>query len=103
VKGQGEFGVIAGISNFQGDLASVSTLGGFRALIGPAFGAHVGIEKTDAFQFRGDLIYTRLSGDDALNDHENSRSRNLSFFLLSSSIISRSGLEYFWIYSRPGH
>ena len=92
MKGQGEFGVIAGISNFQGDLASVSTLGGFRALIGPAFGAHVGIEKTDAFQFRGDLIYTRLSGDDALNDHENSRSRNLSFF--SSVLQLSAGVDW---------
>jgi len=92
VKGQGEFGVIAGISNFQGDLASVSTLGGFRALIGPAFGAHVGIEKTDAFQFRGDLIYTRLSGDDALNDHENSRSRILSFF--SSVLQLSAGMDW---------
>jgi len=87
MKGQGEFGVVAGISNFQGDLASVSTLGGFRALIGPAFGAHLGLEKTDAFQFRGDLIYTRLSGDDAFNDHENSQSRNLSFF---SSVLQLS-------------
>ena len=92
MKGQGEFGVVAGISNFQGDLASVSTLGGFRALIGPAFGAHVGIEKTDAFQFRGDLIYTRLSGDDALNDHENSRSRNLSFF--SSVLQLSAGVDW---------
>jgi hypothetical protein len=80
VKGQGDFGVVAGISNFQGDLASVSTTGGFRALIGAAFGAHVGIEKSDAFQIRGDLLYTRISGNDAYNDHENSRSRNLSFF-----------------------
>ena len=80
VSAQGEFGIIAGISNFQGDLSSVSTQNGFKALIGPVFGIHAGIEKSAAFQLRGDLIYTRLSGDDAFNDHENSRGRNLSFF-----------------------
>jgi hypothetical protein len=80
VSAQGEFGIVAGISNFQGDLSSVSTQNGFKALIGPVFGIHGAIEKSAAFQLRGDLIYTRLSGDDAFNDHENSRGRNLSFF-----------------------
>ena len=77
---QGEFGIIAGISNFQGDLASVSTQNGFRALIGPVFGLHAAIEKSPYFQFRADLIYTKIAGDDAFNDNENSRNRNLSFF-----------------------
>jgi len=79
MMGQGEFGVVAGISNYQGDLESVSTYNGFKVLIGPVFGAHLGIEKSDAFQLRADLLYTSLSGDDALNDHANTRSRNLSF------------------------
>ncbi len=80
LSAQGEFGIMAGISNYQGDLSSFSTSGGFKALIGPVFGVHVGLEKSDAFQWRADLLYTRLSGDDALNEHENTRSRNLSFF-----------------------
>jgi hypothetical protein len=79
-RAQGEFGIVAGISNYQGDLASVSTTPGFRALIGPAFGVHAGLEKSKTVQFRADLLYTRLSGDDALSEHENTRSRNLSFF-----------------------
>lgn len=77
---QGEFGLMAGISNFQGDLASVSTQDGFKALIGPVFGIHGAIEKSPAFQLRADLFYTRLAGDDAYNNNENSRSRNLNFF-----------------------
>ena len=83
---------MAGISNFQGDLASVSTLDGFMALIGPAFGIHAGIEKSDAFQFRGDLLYTRLSGDDAFNDHVSSRNRNLDFF--SSVLQLTAGVDW---------
>ena len=80
LPGQGEFGIIAGISNYQGDLASYNTKSGFRALVGPVFGLHMGIEKSEAFQFRADLIYTRISGDDALNEKELTRSRNLNFF-----------------------
>jgi hypothetical protein len=79
-SGQGEFGVIAGISNYQGDLSSYSTADGFQALIGPVIGAHVGIEKSDAFAFKADLLYTRLAGDDALNEKEETRQRNLDFF-----------------------
>ena len=80
MSGQGEYGLIAGISNYQGDLTSVSTLGGFKALIGPAIGLHAGLEKSAAFQLRADLIYARISGEDALNESESTRSRNLSFF-----------------------
>jgi hypothetical protein len=79
MMGQGELGVMAGISNYQGDLASVSTLAGFKVLLGPVIGVHLGIEKSDAFQVRADLLYTRISGDDALSEHDNTRSRNLSF------------------------
>lgn len=80
LAGQGELGVIAGISNYQGDLASYNTESGFRALIGPVFGIHLGMEKSPSFQLRADLIYARLSGDDALNENELTRSRNLRFF-----------------------
>ncbi len=76
---QGEFGIVAGISNYQGDLASYSTEAGFRALIGPVLGLHLGIEKSKAFQLRSDLLYLRLSGDDALADKEDTRARNLDF------------------------
>lgn len=78
--GQGEFGIIAGISNYQGDLTSYSTANGFKALIGPVFGLHLGIEKSDVFQLRSDLIYTRISGEDALNEKPETKARNLSFF-----------------------
>jgi len=88
IAAQGEFGIVAGISNFQGDLASVSTQNGFKALIGPVFGLHAAIEKSSAFQFRADLIYTNISGDDAFNEHENSSGRNLSF---SSPVFQLSG------------
>jgi len=80
VVGQGEIGIVAGISNYQGDLSSVSLNGGFKALLGPVLGVHLGVEKSNAFQWRADLIYTRISGDDALNANENTRSRNLDFF-----------------------
>jgi hypothetical protein len=79
LPGQGAVGVTLGISNYQGDLASFSTQNGFQALIGPVFGLHGSIEKTDYFQFRGDLLFCRLAGDDALNERENTRSRNLNF------------------------
>ncbi|HJW29637.1 MAG TPA: DUF6089 family protein, partial [Saprospiraceae bacterium] len=78
--GQGEIGIIAGISNYQGDLASYSTANGFKALIGPVIGVHAGLEKSAHIQLRADLLYTRLSGDDAYNDKEVTRSRNLDFF-----------------------
>ena len=77
---QGEFGLIAGISNYQGELASYSTADGFKAKIGPVIGAHIGMEKSDAFTYRADLLYTRLAGDDALNDSDVTRTRNLNFF-----------------------
>jgi hypothetical protein len=77
---QAEVGVFAGISNYQGDLSSYNTENGFRALIGPVFGIHAGYELSNRFQLRADLLYTRLSGDDAMSDKENTRSRNLDFF-----------------------
>lgn len=80
VSGQADIGIIVGISNYQGELASYSTENGFKALIGPVIGVHAGYELGSRFQLRGDLLYTRLSGDDALSDKENTRSRNLHFF-----------------------
>lgn len=80
VMGQAEWSVIVGISNYQGELTSYSTANGFRALIGPVIGVHGGYELSPRFNLRGDLLYTRLSGDDALSDKEEIRSRNLNFF-----------------------
>ncbi len=80
LPGQGELGVFVGISNYQGDLASYSIHDGFKALIGPVIGVHGGYELNKTFQFRTDLLYTRLSGDDALAEKENTRQRNLDFF-----------------------
>lgn len=71
---------MAGISNYQGDLASYSTQDGFKALIGGVIGGHAGYELNNTFQLRCDLLYTRLSGDDDLADKEVTRSRNLDFF-----------------------
>ena len=85
---QGDIGVIVGISNYQGELASYSTADGFRALIGPVIGVHGGYALNPRFQLRGDLLYTRLSGDDAINDREMTRMRNLNFF---SPIVQLAG------------
>lgn len=77
---QAEVGIVAGISNYQGDLTSYSTENGFRALVGPVFGIHAAYEISTRFQWRADLLYTRLSGDDALSEKETTRARNLDFF-----------------------
>lgn len=76
---QVDLGIILGISNYQGELTSHSTENGFRALIDPVFGIHTGYQINHQFQLRGDLMYTKLSGDDALNPKESVRSRNLDF------------------------
>ncbi|MEO6131649.1 MAG: DUF6089 family protein [Saprospiraceae bacterium] len=78
--GQGEFGIVAGISNYQGELASYSTANGFKAKIGPVLGLHAGYELSPKFQLRGDVLYMRLSGDDLFNDSDVTKSRNLNFF-----------------------
>ncbi len=88
LKAQGDFGIIAGISNYQGDLASTNNVNGFKAKIGPVFGLHAGYELSPRFQLRGDLLYTRLSGADSLNAKEITKSRNLDFF---SPIIQLAG------------
>lgn len=80
LSAQGEYGIIAGISNYQGELASYSTQNGFKALIGPVIGVHGAYEWNPIIHFRSSLIYTRLKGDDALAEKENTRSRNLHFF-----------------------
>ena len=80
LSGQGDFGVFVGISNYQGDLASYSTQDGFKALIGPVIGVHGGYEINKSFKLRTDLLYTRLAGDDALAEKEETRQRNLDFF-----------------------
>jgi hypothetical protein len=85
---QADLSIILGISNYQGELASYSTANGFRALIGPVIGVHGGYELSPRFALRGDLLYTRLSGDDALNDSEMTRMRNLDFF---SPIVQLAG------------
>src|SRR5688500_15880569 len=78
--GQADISLILGISNYQGELSSYSTENGFRALIGPVIGVHGGYELSSRFQLRGDLLYTRLSGDDALNESGVTRKRSLNFF-----------------------
>ncbi len=79
-KTQGEIGILTGISNYQGDLASHNTTNGLNVLIGPVIGVTAGYTFSDYFQWRSNLLYTRISGDDALNPSENTRSRNLHFF-----------------------
>ncbi len=80
LHGQGDIGIVVGISNYQGDLPSYSTENGFRALIDPVVGIHVGSLLSPKFQVRGDILYTRLAGDDELSDKESTRARNLDFF-----------------------
>jgi hypothetical protein len=80
LSGQGEVGGIVGISNYQGDLTSVSLENGFKAKIAPVIGVHGGYYLNRRFMIRTDLMYTRLSGDDELNDRPESRARNLDFF-----------------------
>jgi len=78
--GQGEVGIIAGVSNYQGDLASYSLQDGFKVRLGPVIGVHSAYELSRRFQMRADLLYTRISGDDALSDNVSSQARNLDFF-----------------------
>ncbi|MEP6795021.1 MAG: DUF6089 family protein [Saprospiraceae bacterium] len=80
VWAQGDLAIVAGISNYQGELASYNFSNGFKAKVGPVIGFHAGYELSRRFQFRSDLLYLRLSGDDKLNDQEITRARNLSFF-----------------------
>jgi hypothetical protein len=75
-----ELGVFAGVSNYQGDLASYSTADGIRIKLGPVVGGHAGYALSPSFALRAQLLYTRLSGDDALSDNPDSRQRNLDFF-----------------------
>ena len=77
---QGEIGIVAGISNYQGDLPSYNFNDGLRVLIGPVIGAHGAYELNNRFQVRTDLLYIRLSGDDALGDKPDVIARNLDFF-----------------------
>src|SRR5687768_4206985 len=77
MRAQADFGLILGISNYQGDLASHSTENGFKALIGPVVGVYSGYELNYKFRLRADLLYTRLAGDDAFSEKEENRSRNL--------------------------
>jgi len=75
-----ELGVFAGVSNYQGDLASYSTTDGLRIKLGPVIGGHAGYAVSPSFALRAQLLYTRLSGDDALAANPESRQRNLDFF-----------------------
>lgn len=80
VRAQGEIGIQVGISNYQGDLPSYNIQNGLKAKLGLVVGLHAGYELSTRFQARGDLIYTRVSGDDLLAENEIARSRNLDFF-----------------------
>ncbi len=77
---QGEVGVAFGLANYQGDLASYNFEDGIKVKVGAVFGVHFGYELNKILQLRGDLIYARISGDDALQVKEDNKSRNLSFF-----------------------
>lgn len=90
--GQGELGLIAGFSNYQGDLPSYNIEDGIKVKLGPVFGVHGGHELNKTFQVRADLLYTRLSGDDALADNMATKSRNLDFF--APLIQLAVGLDY---------
>lgn len=88
IRAQGDVGFLVGISNYQGELASYNFQDGFRALIGPVGGVYAGYELSPRFYIRGDLLYTRLAGDDELHENESTRPRNLDFF---SPIIQLAG------------
>src|SRR5688572_22226439 len=79
-QAQGDVGIILGISNYQGELASYNTENGFNALVGPVIGVQAGYALSPRFRLRADALYTRLSGDDELNENDMSRHRNLDFF-----------------------
>jgi len=78
--GQLELGIFTGVSNYQGDLASVSTTDGLKLKLGPVLGLHAGYAFTPSLAWRAQVLYTRLSGDDALSDNADTRQRNLDFF-----------------------
>lgn len=90
--GQGELGLIAGFSNYQGDLPSYNIQNGIKVKIGPVFGLHSGQELNKTFQVRADLLYTKLSADDALGDNPATIARNLDFF--APLIQLALGLDY---------
>ena len=90
--GQGELGLIAGFSNYQGDLPSYNIQDGIKVKIGPVVGVHSAYELNNTFQVRADLLYTRLSGDDALADNPATIARNLDFF--APLIQLAVGLDY---------
>ncbi len=79
-KGQGEVSIGIGLSNYQGDLPSYNFNDGLKICIGPVIGVHGGYEINRHFQARTDLLYLRLSGDDALGDKQDVMERNLDFF-----------------------
>ena len=80
IRAQGEVGICLGLANYQGDLASYNFEEGIKVKIGGVIGIHSGYELNKHFQVRSDLVYARISGDDALQQKESNKSRNLSFF-----------------------
>lgn len=100
VTGQLELGAFAGLSNYQGDLASVSTADGLKVKLGPVLGLHAGYAFSQAFHGRAQLLYTRLAGDDALSDNPDARQRNLDFF--APLVQFAVGLEWYPFRFEPG-
>lgn len=98
--GQLEFGAFAGLSNYQGDLASVSTTDGLKLKLGPVLGLHGGYAFTPSFSGRAQLLYTRLSGDDALSENADTRQRNLDFFAPVGQL--SAGVEWYPFRYDPG-
>lgn len=94
-----ETGLFTGVSNYQGDISSVSTADGLRIKLGPVFGVQVDYALTPGFHARLQALYTRLSGDDALAAKLDSRRRNLDFFAPLGQI--SFGLEWYPFAWRP--
>ena len=74
-----EAGLTVGLTNYQGDLPSSESDGGLQIKLHPEVGLFGRYSLTNFLMARGDLFYSRISGDDAISSVENTRRRNLHF------------------------
>ncbi|RMF01777.1 MAG: hypothetical protein D6772_04335, partial [Bacteroidetes bacterium] len=73
-----EMGLSLGAANYLGDLETEDHAPNFD-LSQFAAGLYVGKNLSSSFQFRGQLLYAPLAGQDALQDDPGIRARNFSF------------------------
>lgn len=87
-----EFGIFLGCSYYIGDL---NTIGHFNSLTKPAAGVVYRYNRDPRLSFRGNLLYGKIEGDDAVSKSYMQRQRNLSFI---SNVIELSAQAEFNFY-----